>query len=578
LGAKPYFRIRLNPANRQSFMVKPRISLLQKFTLYISLVIVFTSFSLTYFFISREIVLIRASLKERCHWLARDLARSSQQSIQTLNRQSLTTLVEHSLSEKDAVFSAVYDINGNLLAAAEKAGNAGKHIAEYLPRVGTRNTSFVTLLDNNLYDAVFPVMQQQTGENRLKAGTETGHIPAFVSNRRKLIPGLTGNPCFFWIPTFADMTNLLIRFCNSGDLPTELSPVTSETIGFARVCISSGRLQKQINAFKKGALIVTVMVIMAGILLSVFFVRIKIRPLRELLIGTQRIAQGHLDCRVNVESLDEIGQLARSFNSMAEYLMKTVLESDTERANLKQVKSELEERTKQLEEILVKMKNVQQELLRSEKFAMMGRLASSVAHELRNPLASVKNISYYLMRLDVSRDEKVKRMLEMLSNDVTRANKIVTDLMDYSRVKRLNKCNTKINEFIDNVLITIPRENNITIIKEIEVIEANIDPDRMTQVIINLLTNARDAMPQGGAITISACKSGALLHLGIKDTGTGMTSDMAARIFEPLFTTKTKGLGLGLAIVKEIIDAHFGRINVASEINKGTTFTITVPL
>jgi signal transduction histidine kinase len=559
-------------------MVKLRISLLQEFTLYISLVIIFTSFLLTYFFITREIVLIRASLKEHCHWLARDLARSSEQSIKILDHKSLTALVGNTLSEEDAVFSAVYDHKGNLLAAAEKAGNGGKHIAEYLPRLGTRNSSSVTLLDNNIYDAILPVTQQQAEKNRLKASAETGRIPTFVSNRKKLIPGVTGNPCFFWIPAFADMTNLLMQFCKSGDLSTEISPVTIESVGFARVCISSERLQKQINAFKKGALLVTVIVIMAGILLSVFFVSIIRRPLRELLIGTQRIAQGHLDCRVNVESLDEIGELARSFNSMAEYLMNTVFESDTERAKLKQVKTELEERTKQLEEILVKMKNVQQELLRSEKFAMMGRLASSVAHELRNPLASVKNISYYLLRLDVSRDEKVKRMLEMLSNDVTRANKIVTDLMDYSRVKRLNKCDTKINEFIDNVLVTIPLENSITIIKEIEVIEANIDPDRMTQVIINLLTNARDAMPNGGTITISAHKSGALLHLGIKDTGIGMKSDMANRIFEPLFTTKTKGLGLGLAIVKEIIDAHFGRISVATEIDKGTTFTITIPL
>ena len=223
---------------------------------------------------------------------------------------------------------------------------------------------------------------------------------------------------------------------------------------------------------------------------------------------------------------------------------------------------------------------MQQDLLKSEKFATIGRLASSVAHELRNPLAAIKNISYFLSKMGSSQnDSKSKQMVSMLSAEVLRANKIITDLLDYSRTKRLNKLSVDIVSFINKVIPSVPLPKNISLTKELEKFDVVMDPDKITQVLINLITNARDAMPpEGGEISISAKKKGKSCQLIIKDNACGMSEETLSHLFEPLFTTKFKGIGLGLPIVKEIIDAHNGKITVTSIKNVGTTFTIELPL
>jgi signal transduction histidine kinase len=175
-------------------------------------------------------------------------------------------------------------------------------------------------------------------------------------------------------------------------------------------------------------------------------------------------------------------------------------------------------------------------------------------------------------------DDRAKRMLEMLSADVSRANKIVTDLLDFSRAKKLNKADISLPEFIDNILQHVPLPENIQVVKDVEVTHAAIDPDKMTQALINLVSNAKDAMPAGGRLDIIVRKDEAAVSFVFRDNGCGMDRDISDHIFEPLFSTKIKGMGLGLAIVKEIIDLHFGKITVTSEKGKGTTFEISVPV
>lgn len=527
-----------------------RISLLQEFILYISLVIIITSLFITYFFIRNQTELIRNSLTERCGFLARGLASNGRFGVLSRNNDILTKLVQKTLQEEDVLYAAIYDKNGKTLVVARKDMSEAsapslqvlhldegpfKNISPFngIPRLGKFFASLRSSSSKNvMYDSLCPITVHRDPDDHEE-----------------------------------------IIYMDGDTLQGK-----EELIGFADVGVSLNRMQKQIDRLKKGALLSTLLIIVIGIILSTILAKFIIRPIQELVVGTKKIAQGHLDYRVKVKSIEEIAELSRSFNIMAEDLMHYVLESDKERERLRQLKAQLEERTRQLEETLQKMKNIQQELLRSEKFAVVGRLASSVAHELRNPLASLKNISYYLLKLDAITDPRAKHMLEMLSTDVNRANKIVTDLLDYSRVKRLTKVPVKIDAFMNQLLDHLSFGNDVKIQREFEAVEANIDPDRITQVLVNLLTNARDAMPGGGTIAVTARKAGESLEISIHDAGCGMTHETIDRIFEPLFTTKTKGLGLGLAIVKEIIDAHFGKIVVESEKNKGTLFRLTLPL
>jgi signal transduction histidine kinase len=243
------------------------------------------------------------------------------------------------------------------------------------------------------------------------------------------------------------------------------------------------------------------------------------------------------------------------------------------------LKIAFEQRSQELEETLEKVQSIQQDLIKSEKFATIGRLASSVAHELRNPLAAIKNISYFLSKMGTFSDPKPKQMVGMLSSEVQRANKIITDLLDYSRTKKLNKLSIDIVSFINKVIPAVTLPTNIKVTTNLEKFDVVLDPDKITQVLINLITNARDAMPpEGGEINISAKKTDKYCEIYVKDNACGMSEETLSHLFEPLFTTKLKGIGLGLPIVKEIIDAHQGKITVTSKKNVGTTFKIELPL
>ncbi|MHB9154798.1 MAG: ATP-binding protein [Endomicrobiales bacterium] len=534
-------------------MIKMRIGLPLKFFLSLSAVILLTSLSLTWFFIRYQVVQVRQTLEDRCNTLARNLAYNSEYGVLTANKGFLHTLTEGVTKEDDVVYALLYDKNGELLASTETPGSP--HIFKEIEPLMNYKLNPVSGSGSPLDPANRKKTIGLTYTSR--AGTSVHDVICPIMSRR--------------IATQREEMAFL------GDI--ELAAGKEELAGFARVGISLSRMHTQVAALRNGVLLLTLVVVLFGLLLSIFLIRIIVSPLKDLALGTKKIATGDLDYRVEVKSDDEIGDLADLFNEMAQDLKNHIKELNKEKEHLLNLKQALEQRTNELEETLVKMKNIQQELLRSEKFATIGRLASSVAHELRNPLASLKNISYYLLKLGTfAGDEKAKRMLEMLSNDVGRANKIVTDLLDFSRVKKLSKVPTNIDEFIDKLLDNMTMGENVTIVRELEKAEVNLDPDRITQVLINLVTNARDAMGDGGTITVSARRSGDLLEILVKDTGCGMDKETADRIFEPLFTTKTKGLGLGLAIVKEIIDAHYGRISVSSEKGKGTTFEILLPI
>ena len=251
---------------------------------------------------------------------------------------------------------------------------------------------------------------------------------------------------------------------------------------------------------------------------------------------------------------------------------------------LEKARKELKEYAEQLElkvqERTRELKESQEKLLKAERLAAIGQLAGQVGHDLRNPLTGILGAAYYLKRTLTNLDEKCRKMLEIIEKDAKYANKIIEDLLEFSReYVHLNPITTSIRHLVDNALtkVTVPdnvKIMNLTSFKH----KVEVDADHMIRVFVNLITNAIDAMPNGGVLRIWSRVSDKHVKVFFKDTGIGIPKENLDKIWGPLFTTKAKGMGLGLSICKRIVEAHGGSIKVKSKVGAGTTFTVILPL
>jgi two-component system NtrC family sensor kinase len=312
------------------------------------------------------------------------------------------------------------------------------------------------------------------------------------------------------------------------------------------------------------------------LLLSFFITTGIIRPLREMVGATRKIAEGDLSLELPITSKDEIGQLAESFNHML--------------VRLKQARQELEDYGRVLEEKVEErsqqLRKIQASLMQSEKLASLGRLASGVAHEINSPLTGILTFSHLLMR-KLKDNPELQKELELIVRETTRVSTIVRGLLDFARESKPQKRPCNINELILHTLSLVERQSvfqNIRIVKNLDpqVPIILLDANQIQQVFMNILLNAADAMATGGSLTISSSPvpGDSFVRVNFSDTGCGIPEENLNRIFDPFFTTKAdkKGTGLGLAVSYGIIDRHRGRIEVQSEIDRGTTFTIQLPV
>jgi PAS domain S-box-containing protein len=232
---------------------------------------------------------------------------------------------------------------------------------------------------------------------------------------------------------------------------------------------------------------------------------------------------------------------------------------------------------KQSEEAL---RESQQKLVKSERLAAVGEVAAMVGHDLRNPLAGIVGAIYYLkMKLGSKIDEKQREMLELIGKNVEYSNKIVNDLLDYSRDMQPELIETTSEAVIKEALSLVKVPSDVEILNQVQRgLKINVDVEQMKRVFVNITKNAIDAMPKGGKLTIRSRKVSDDFEVIFADTGVGMAQHVLERIWSPLFTTKAKGMGLGLAICKRIVELHGGRISVKSVVGKGTTFTIIIPI
>jgi PAS domain S-box-containing protein len=223
-----------------------------------------------------------------------------------------------------------------------------------------------------------------------------------------------------------------------------------------------------------------------------------------------------------------------------------------------------------------KLKQTQAQLVRKEKLTVLGQLAGSIGHDLRNPLGVISNSVFYLNMKLKDKDEKVKKHLALLKKEIERSDNMLSDLLDFSRVKLLNITETNVNTLIKETIeeTKIPEYIDLEMDLDEKIPQIPLDPDKMQRVFQNMIFNAIQAMSEKGKLHIKTSSNDDFTEISFSDNGQGIIKENLKKIFEPLVTTRAKGIGLGLAIVKNIIDSHKGKIDVKSEVGKGTTFTI----
>lgn len=278
------------------------------------------------------------------------------------------------------------------------------------------------------------------------------------------------------------------------------------------------------------------------------------QPIQLLADAAQRVASGDLDFRVDIERRDEVGQLAATFNNMIDGLKS---------------KLELEKRLNQ-----------------SERAAAIGRLTQAVAHEIRNPLnvisLSVDHLGKKFTHGDRTNPDQITRLITSVKDEITRIGRMASDLMNYGRPAPLSLERIDMRELLRETITLVSAqadEQDVEIDVEDDGAPVNVmgDGERLKSCLSNIAINALQAMPEGGRLTARVHKSDGVVEVSVADTGVGISPESINKIFEPYFSTKKTGFGLGLAVTKKIIEEHHGSIEVRSEINHGTSFTLKLP-
>ncbi len=278
----------------------------------------------------------------------------------------------------------------------------------------------------------------------------------------------------------------------------------------------------------------------------------------------------------DVEAISILG------NQAAAAIENARLFGELERAQteLEQWNRELEER---VEERTRELREAQEHLVRAERLAVIGKLGAGIAHELRNPLAVINNSAYYLglkaNRADPNADPKVKKHLAIIEREVARSNKIIADLMSFVRVTEFRTEMVDINALVEEALERVETPPTMAVETNLQEDLPKIigDPGRIQQIFINLLTNAVQAISGEGTLGIATHLNNGFVQIAFSDTGCGLSPETKDRLFEPLFTTKAKGIGLGLAISKMLVERQGGHITAHNNVGEGATFVVALP-
>jgi two-component system, NtrC family, sensor kinase len=299
------------------------------------------------------------------------------------------------------------------------------------------------------------------------------------------------------------------------------------------------------------------------------------RPILRLRSMAQAVANNDLNQNIGLERADEIGELASSFDVMTLHLRERTEEAARYNAEILQ-------RNRELKEINERLEATQLALIQSEKLASIGQLTAGIVHDVKNPFAVIMGMSEVLQD-DEGLDDATRHGLKVIRESAVKGNTIVSDLLKFARQSKPEMRYMDLRETVQTSMrltaYLTRRYNTVTDLPEKPLL-VTYDAQQVEQVLINMIHNAVQAMPNGGNFRVGLKQVDETAQISIQDSGTGISPDHLKRIFDPFFTTKPEGegTGLGLSVSYGIIANHRGKIEVESELGKGTTFTIILPI
>ncbi|MGR3221139.1 MAG: ATP-binding protein [Candidatus Anammoxibacter sp.] len=355
-------------------------------------------------------------------------------------------------------------------------------------------------------------------------------------------------------------------------------------LGYVQIGLTSAQIDKKLrNVSITGIVPLTLITILGGFWVLYFIAKKIVRPISRLVEITKKVAKGDLEYKVNVKSNDEIGVLAESFNQMISELKLQRDNKESFVAKLRDLNIELENSNKELKETNVQLKDAQDQIVRSEKLAAVGQLASSVAHELRTPIGAINNSLFILkrkmMKEPALREGNIMKLLNIMENEVERSGKIISDLLEFTKGAKPSVAPVKVRKVIEETLSRISLPGSISLTNDVDFDLPNvlIDSAQIGQVFLNIIQNSFQAMTGNGQLKITANHTEKFVNIQFEDTGSGISEKVLNKIFDPLFTTKADGIGLGLAFSYSVVKRHDGDIEVSSEEGKGAVFTVKLP-
>ena len=363
--------------------------------------------------------------------------------------------------------------------------------------------------------------------------------------------------------------------------PCHVHPADLPVLGVLEVQASLHNVGVQAGTYRKNvvAFAFSLLLIIIGCLVWLTN-DLVVRPVHSLLLHSRKVANMELDDHVDLRSSDELGALAREFNAMTDRLRQV---QEEYRQLTETLESKVQERTAEIAQM-------HSHLARSEKLASLGQLVAGIAHEINNPLSGILMFAT-LFAENRSLSKAMRDDAQIIVRETQRCGEIVKRLLEFSRNSIPRKKTKALSTVMDDSLALLEHQaalNNIEIVRHYDADLPNIliDPSQIEQVFVNMVVNACQAMPDGGRLCVSmyADYHRHYLVTNIEDSGHGIAQEHLAKVFDPFFTTKDQpatglaGTGLGLSVSYGIIQNHGGNIGVKSEVGRGTTFTVELPL